>query len=201
MKTDNYIGRHDENRGIILFCLVFGVVLVIVLGITLVANSNKDKSKGVSNSDGIASVIEKEVYDIVNFELEDNKLLIEGELEEEVTDAIITKLQDIEIVFKDKEGDKYSYDTDYFISTDKIEFSSILKDEKESSIDLSKIEKGEYFVLLRIKYESTKTDEGYKYKYYTLRNNTENNNVEYQGINIYFDSSDSVESYLTIESK
>ena len=83
----------------------------------------------------------------------------------------------------------------------RIEFSSILEDSNESSINLDDIAKGEYFVLLRIKYESTKNDEGYKYRYYSLKNNTENNNVEYQEMNIYFDSSDSVSSYLTIEKK
>lgn len=201
MKTNNYIGRHDENRGIILFCLVFGILIAIVLGISLASNLNKDKTKGASSADGIATIIEKQIYDINEFKIEDGKLILEGELKDKVSDSIVTKLQDIELVLKDKDGDKYVFDTDYYIATDRIEFSSILEDSNESSINLDDIKKGEYFVLLRIKYESTKTDEGYKYRYYSLKNNTENNNVEYQEMNIYFDSSDSVSSYLTIEKK
>ncbi|MGN1013576.1 MAG: hypothetical protein ACI4ON_07120 [Clostridia bacterium] len=201
MKTNNYIGRHDENRGIILFCLVFGILIAIVLGISLASNLNKDKTKGASSADGIATIIEKQIYDINEFKIDDGKLILEGELKDKVSDSIVTKLQDIELVLKDKDGDKYVFDTDYFIATDRIEFSSITKNSDESSINLDDIKKGEYFVLLRIKYESTKTDEGYKYRYYSLKNNTENNNVEYQEMNIYFDSSDSVSSYLTIEKK
>lgn len=201
MKTNNYLGRHDENRGIILFCLVFGILIAVILGVSLVSNSNKKSEKGVSSSDKIASVVEKEVYSVNKFEIDDDKLVLEGELEEEVTDSIVTKLQDVELVLKDKDGDKYVYKTNYYIATDKIEFSSVLEDDDKSSIDLSQIDSGEYFVLLRIKFESTKTEEGYRYRYYTLKNDTENNNVEYEGMNIYFDSSDSVSSYLTIEEK
>ena len=201
MKTNNYIGRHDENRGIILFCLVFGILIAIVLGISLASNLNKDKTKGASSADGIATIIEKQIYDINEFKIEDGKLILEGEFKDKVSDSIVTKLQDIELVLKDKDGDKYVFDTDYYIATDRIEFSSILEDSNESSINLDDIAKGEYFVLLRIKYESTKNDEGYKYRYYSLKNNTENNNVEYQEMNIYFDSSYSVSSYLTIEKK
>ena len=55
--------------------------------------------------------------------------------------------------------------------------------------------------LLRMKYESSKTEEGYRYRYYTFNNQTQNNNLEYNGMNILFDSSESVSSYLTIEHK
>ena len=160
MKTNNYLGRHDENRGIILFGMIFGVLLVIILGITCVSNASKKNSKGVSSADGIASVIEKKQYDIEKFEIDGNKLVIEGTLNEKVP-----------------------------------------KDSKESEINLDEVAKGEYFVLLRMKYESSKTEEGYRYRYYTFNNQTQNNNLEYNGMNILFDSSESVSSYLTIEHK
>lgn len=199
MKTNNYLGRHDENRGIIIFCLVFGVLLTIILGVTFVSNSDNEDKKGISSYDGLTSVIEKQIADVDNFELDGSKLILKGELKEKVTEAIIVKLQNVQLVFKDKNGDKYEFDTEYFISDTGIEFSSILEDEEESNIDLEKISNGEYFVLLRIKYESAKNENGYKYKYYTLRNNAENNNVKFNEMNIFFDSSDRVSSYLTIE--
>ena len=201
MKTNNYLGRHDENRGIILFGMIFGVLLVIILGITCVSNASKKNSKGVSSADGIASVIEKKQYDIEKFEIDGNKLVIEGTLNEKVTDSIISKLENVELVLKDKTGDKYIYKANYYIATDRIEFSSIPKDSKESEINLDEVAKGEYFVLLRMKYESSKTEEGYRYRYYTFNNQTQNNNLEYNGMNILFDSSESVSSYLTIEHK
>ena len=89
MKTNNYIGRHDENRGIILFCLVFGILIAIVLGISLASNLNKDKTKGASSADGIATIIEKQIYDINEFKIEDGKLILEGELKDKVSDSMI----------------------------------------------------------------------------------------------------------------
>ena len=119
----------------------------------------------------------------------------------EALSSIISKLENVELVLKDKTGDKYIYKTNYYIATDRIEFSSIPKDSKESEINLDEVAKGEYFVLLRMKYESSKTEEGYRYRYYTFNNQTQNNNLEYNGMNILFDSSESVSSYLTIEHK
>lgn len=200
MRTNNYLGSRDENRGIVLFCLVFGVLLAIGLGITFVVNSNT-KDSGVKSQNAISSLVEKEVCDINTFEENDGKLLIEGILSEEVNEYIIRRLQEVEIVLKDSKGDKYEYPTDYYISTEGVEFSSILEDEKESNINLNDISSGEYFVLLRVKYESSNNKEGFIYRYYTLKNNTENNNVEYEGTNIYFDSLENSITYLTIEKK
>lgn len=56
-------------------------------------------------------------------------------------------------------------------------------------------------MLLRVKYESTNNENGFIYKYYTLKNNTENNNIEFDGINVYFDSLEDSITYLTIEKK
>ena len=56
MRTNNYLGSRDENRGIVLFGLVFGVLLVIVLAITFVVNSN-NKEKGVSNQHALSTVV------------------------------------------------------------------------------------------------------------------------------------------------
>lgn len=200
MRTNNYLGSRDENRGIVLFCLVFGVLIAIGLGITFVVNSNT-KDSGVKSQNAISSLVEKEVCDINTFEENDGKLLIEGILSEEVNEYIIRRLQEVEIVLKDSKGDKYEYPTDYYISTEGVEFSSILEDEKESNINLNDISSGEYFVLLRVKYESSNNEEGFIYRYYTLKNNTENNNVEYEGTNIYFDSLENSITYLTIEKK
>lgn len=199
MKTKNYLGKHDENRGIVIFCMIFSMVLVVILAVAFagkIGKAEEDENIGFKN---INSIIEEQICDINEFKVENNKLVLEGELKEEITEAIIIKLQDIHIVFKDDAGDKYEYETEYFISDDKIKFSSIIENEKESDINLDKIENGEYIALLRIKYESAKTETGYKYRYYSLRNNSQNNSVNYNNMNIYFDSSNSVESFLKIE--
>ena len=118
---------------------------------------------------------------------------------EEVNEYIIRNLQTVELVLKDSTGDKYVYTTDYYLSTEGIEFSSIQEDEEESNIILSEIDKGNYYVLLRVRYENSNNEDGYVYRYYTFKNNTENNNVEMEGMNIYFDIIDDSFSYLTIE--
>ncbi len=199
MKTKNYLGRHDENRGIILFCIILGIVITIILGISFATNSNKKQDKGVSDSSGISSIVEKQQGNVDTFEIEDNNLILKGIINDKISENLILKLQDVKFVLKDKNGDKYEFDADYYISTEGIEFSSILED--KNTFNLEGIDKGEYYVLLRIKYESTKTEEGYKYKYYSLRNETENNNVEYNNMNIFFDTTDNEYSYLTIENK
>lgn len=198
MKTKNYIGRHDENRGIALFCIVFVVLLIVVLGITIAANSSNKNHKGLSETDDVLSLLEKQLCDINKFEIKDNSLSIEGELNADITEAILTKLQNVQIVLKDKTGDRYEFNTDYFISTESISFSSTLENE-ENSINLDNIESGKYYVLVRIKYESTKAEEGYRYRYYTLKNGTDNSNVEYNNINIHFDSTEETESFLIME--
>ncbi len=198
MRTNNYLGSRDENRGIVLFGLVFGVLLVIVLAITFVVNSN-NKEKGVSNQHALSTVVESQMCDINTFEEDNGRLIIEGELSEEVNEYIIRNLQTVELVLKDSTGDKYVYTTDYYLSTEGIEFSSIQEDEEESNIILSEIDKGNYYVLLRVRYENSNNEDGYVYRYYTFKNNTENNNVEMEGMNIYFDIIDDSFSYLTIE--
>ena len=198
MRTNNYLGSRDENRGIVLFGLVFGVLLVIVLAITFVVNSN-NKEKGVSNQHALSTVVESQMCDINTFEEDNGRLIIEGELSEEVNEYIIRNLQTVELVLKDSTGDKYVYTTDYYLSTEGIEFSSIQEDEEESNIILSVIDKGNYYVLLRVRYENSNNEDAYVYRYYTFKNNTENNNVEMEGMNIYFDIIDDSFSYLTIE--
>ena len=198
MRTNNYLGSRDENRGIVLFGLVFGVLLVIVLAITFVVNSN-NKEKGVSNQHALSTVVESQMCDINTFEEDNGRLIIEGELSEEVNEYTIRNLQTVELVLKDSTGDKYVYTTDYYLSTEGIEFSSIQEDEEESNIILSEIDKGNYYVLLRVRYENSNNEDGYVYRYYTFKNNTENNNVEMEGMNIYFDIIDDSFSYLTIE--
>lgn len=198
MRTNNYLGSRDENRGIVLFGLVFGVLLVIVLAITFVVNSN-NKEKGVSNQHALSTVVESQMCDINTFEEDNGRLIIEGELSEEVNEYIIRNLQTVELVLKDSTGDKYVYTTDYYLSTEGIEFSSIQEDEEESNVILSEIDKGNYYVLLRVRYENSNNEDGYVYRYYTFKNNTENNNVEMEGMNIYFDIIDDSFSYLTIE--
>ena len=79
MRTNNYLGSRDENRGIVLFGLVFGVLLVIVLAITFVVNSN-NKEKGVSNQHALSTVVESQMCDINTFEEDNGRLIIEGEL-------------------------------------------------------------------------------------------------------------------------
>jgi hypothetical protein len=198
LKTNNYLGKQDENRGIILFCLILGIIFAIVLGISFAKGSKNEKS-GVSNSDEISSIVEKQLCDIDQFMIVNDRLVLEGELKEEVTESIVIKLKNVQIVLKDKNGDKYEYNTDYYISTEGIKFSSIIEEENDSEIELDKINNGEYFVLLRIEYESTKSETGYKYRYYTLKNNTDINNIEYDKMNIFFDSTEKVSSFLTIE--
>jgi hypothetical protein len=198
LKTNNYLGKQDENRGIILFCLILGIIFAIVLGVSFAKGSKNEKS-GVSNSDEISSIVEKQLCDIDQFMIINDRLVLEGELKEEVTESIVIKLKNVQIVLKDKNGDKYEYNTDYYISTEGIKFSSIIEEENDSEIELDKINNGEYFVLLRIEYESTKSETGYKYRYYTLKNNTDINNIEYDKMNIFFDSTEKVSSFLTIE--
>ena len=142
---------------------------------------------------------ESQMCDINTFEEDNGRLIIEGELYEEVNEYIIRNLQTVELVLKDSTGDKYVYTTDYYLSTEGIEFSSIQEDEEESNIILSEIDKGNYYVLLRVRYENSNNEDGYVYRYYTFKNNTENNNVEMEGMNIYFDIIDDSFSYLTIE--
>lgn len=198
MRTNNYLGKHDENRGIVLF-VVFLIVLAIIFGVVILLNSKDDEDVGVSKADNIASIVEKKQANINKMKIENEKLILEGEIKDAISSNLIIKLQNVEIVLKNKDGDKYVFGTDYFVSSEKIEFSSIMEEKKESEIDLENIEKGEYFVLLRLKTESSNDEKGYKYRYYTLNNLTESETLEHNNIKIYFDKSKLVTSFLTIE--
>lgn len=195
MKTNNYLGKQDQNRGIVLFIIVF-VICVIVIGILSHKNEKVD-NKGISTIDSMAQDIEKQIVDVSKFEVDGTNLNIEGELKENITESTISNLEEVDFVLKSKEGDKYFYPMDYFISTEGIDISM----PENTNIDLSTIEKGEYFAFIRIKYETTKTDTGYRYRYYTLRNNTENNNIEVENVKLEFKTSDRVSNYLTINVK
>lgn len=199
MKTKNYLGKRDENRGIVLFFLVFGVIIAIICGIIVASNhSKRQEEQGASSIDQMASSIERQVCDVNRFELDNNRLIIEGEINENITDSVISNLQNIQIVLKDKSGDKYEFDTDYLISMDGIEFSTIDEDDEISKINLDELEEGEYFVFLRTRSSSTTTDTGYRYRYYTLRSNAEYNELEYNNVSMIFDTSNKVSDYLTI---
>lgn len=199
MKTNNYLGRHDENRGIIIFFIILTIVLVIIGGITLLNKAKEDKeNEGITSIDQMVSMLEKDICDIDKFEINENRLILEGALQNQLDNSILSKLKGIQIVLKNKDGDKYEYDTDYYISTDKVEFSSIKEGSEISEIDLDAIEKREYYVFLRLKYESSKSETGYKYRYYTLRSNTESKYIEYNTMKISFGNSKKVSDYLTI---
>lgn len=194
MKTNNYLGKHDENRGIVLFFAIFGIILVIISGIIFAARDNEsEENQGVSKIDEMVPHLERQICNITKFELSENKLVLYGELKDNIDSTILSKLDSIEIVLKNSEGDKYVYQTEYYISTEGIDFSTM-----ENSINLDEIERDEYFIFLRIKYESTKSENGYRYRYYTLANNTNTNELNYKDMNLYFSTSTKISDYLTI---
>lgn len=199
MKTNNYLGRHDENRGIVIFFIIFAIVAVVIGGMTIMKNVKKDKeNEGITSIDQMISMLEDEVCDIECFEIAENKLILQGILQHQLSDTVLSKLKGIQIVLKNNEGDKYVYDTDYYISSEKIDFSSIKEGSQISEIDLDAIEKGEYYAFLRLKYESTKSETGYRYLYYTLKSNIETKHIEYNSMKISFGNSKKVTDYLTI---
>ena len=194
MKSKNYLGKHDENRGIVIFFLVFIVVIAIIF-FMIHSNNKEEKEIGVSSIDAMYSSLEDETGAIKEFKLIDNNLILSGSVKNSLDNTVISNIENVQMVFKNKDGDKYAYDLDYFISTDNIEFSLL----KDNNINLDEFENGEYFVFLRIKYTSQKTDEGYRYKYYTLKNDTENNELLYNNISISFSTSSKVKNYLTVK--
>ena len=194
MKSKNYLGKHDENRGIVIFFLVFIVVIAIIFSM-IHSNNKEEKEIGVSSIDAMYSSLEDETGVIKEFKLIDNNLILSGSVKNSLDNTVISNIENVQMVFKNKDGDKYAYDLDYFISTDNIEFSLL----KDNNINLDEFENGEYFVFLRIKYTSQKTDEGYRYKYYTLKNDTENNELLYNNISISFSTSSKVKNYLTVK--
>ena len=134
------------------------------------------------------------------FEIHGDKLIIEGEHKENLNQNLLSKLVNLQLVLKNSEGDKYVFDLDYYISIEGIDYKTykINGDTADYYVDLSTIEPGEYFAFLRTKTESSKTEDGYIYKYYTLENKTETNELSYETTTVKFDSSKKIESFLTI---
>ncbi len=204
MKTKNYLGRQDENRGIIAFLIIFVIVIVITIIILCCSKlKSKGENMGISSIDEMYYELEKTSCEINTFDIKDGKLILSGELTENVNQNLLSKLDNVQLVLKNKDGDKYSYDLDYFISIEGIEFSTINDENNEEDylVQLDNIDAGEYFVFLRTKTESSKVKEGYIYKYYTLENTAENNELNYGNMKILFDKSNKVEQFLTIIKK
>lgn len=201
MKTNNYIGKQDENRGIIAFFVVF-LIVSLICGIIFLSSKLKGHSdeKGISSVDDMYYELQRTNSDIKRFEIHGDKLIIEGEHKENLNQNLLSKLVNLQLVLKNSEGDKYVFDLDYYISTEGIDYKTyvINGDTADYYVDLSTIEPGEYFAFLRTKTESSKTEDGYIYKYYTLENKTETNELSYETTTVKFDSSKKIESFLTI---
>lgn len=201
MKTNNYIGKQDENRGIIAFFVVF-LIVSLIFGIIFLSSKLKGHSdeKGISSIDDMYYELQRTNSDIKRFEIHGDKLIIEGEHKENLNQNLLSKLVNLQLVLKNSEGDKYVFDLDYYISIEGIDYKTykINGDTADYYVDLSTIEPGEYFAFLRTKTESSKTEDGYIYKYYTLENKTETNELSYETTTVKFDSSKKIESFLTI---
>lgn len=201
MKTNNYIGKQDENRGIIAFFVVF-LIVSLIFGIVFLSSKLKGNSdeKGISSIDDMYYELQRTNSDIKRFEIHGDKLIIEGEHKENLNQNLLSKLVNLQLVLKNSEGDKYVFDLDYYISIEGIDYKTykINGDTADYYVDLSTIEPGEYFAFLRTKTESSKTEDGYIYKYYTLENKTETNELSYETTTVKFDSSKKIESFLTI---
>lgn len=193
MKSKNYLGKPDENRGILMFVVLFVLVLAAVLVIHSIAKSH-DIEEVVFEGD--FAVAEKITADVSKLELSDSKVLVEGVLNAGLTQARIIKLRDVDLVLRANEEDKYEYNVDYHISAENIEFSSKNKD--KILIDINEIESGEYTLFLRMKFESSSNELGYTYKYYSMNNAAELENIEQDGIKITFDTYQNVLNYLKI---
>lgn len=201
MKTNNYIGKQDENRGIIAFFVVF-LIVILICGIIFLSNKLRGNSQeyGISSIDDMYYELQRSNTDINRFELQEDRLIIEGEYKENINQNLLSKLVNLQIVLKNSEGDKYAFDLDYYISTEGIDYKSYEKEGEGDKfyINLNEIEPGEYFVFLRTKTESSKTEDGYVYKYYTLENKTELSELNYNNISVKFDDSKKVSTFLTI---
>ena len=201
MKTNNYIGKQDENRGIIAFFVVF-LIVSLIFGIVFLSSKLKGNSdeKGISSIDDMYYELQRTNSDIKRFEIHGDKLIIEGEHKENLNQNLLSKLVNLQLVLKNSEGDKYVFDLDYYISIEGIDYKTykINGDTADYYVDLSTIEPGEYFAFLRTKTESSKTADGYIYKYYTLENKTGTNELSYETTTVKFDSSKKIESFLTI---
>ena len=193
MKSKNYLGKPDENRGILIALAIFVVIFAIVFIINAISKS-KDIEEVVFEED--FAVVEKTTASVNKLEVTDSKVLIEGILKAGLTQARIIKLRDVDLVLRANQEDKYEFNLGYHISAEDIDFSTNLKD--SIVLDLNQIEPGEYKAFLRIKFESSSNGQGYAYKYYSLSNGAELTNIEQEGLKISFDKYKGVLDYLTI---
>lgn len=193
MKSKNYLGKPDENRGILIALAIFVVIFAIVFIINAISKS-KDIEEVVFEED--FAVVEKTTASVNKLEVKDSKVLIEGILKAGLTQARIIKLRDVDLVLRANQEDKYEFNLGYHISAEDIDFSTNLKD--SIVLDLNQIEPGEYKAFLRIKFESSSNGQGYAYKYYSLSNGAELTNIEQEGLKISFDKYKGVLDYLTI---
>lgn len=202
MKTKNYLGKQDENRGIYAFCIVFAIFLVGVLILAALNGFSKSSlNKGITSIDKISNEIEKVFVSTSRFEMQDGKITLEGKITESLNESILSKLQDVKLVLKNADGNVYEYNVDYYISTKAIDFSTIDENSKVTTMDISNIESGEYFVFLKLKYNSANTELGYRERYYSLKNMTEVNEYTYNDFKISFGGSTRVQNYLMISDK
>lgn len=193
MKSKNYLGKPDENRGILIAAGILVVIVLLILIINGIAKSNDIEE--VIFEENFA-VVEKTAGTVNKLEVIDSKVLLEGTLNAGLTQARIIKLRDVDLVLRSNEEDKYEYNVDYHISAESIEFSSKVKE--NIVIDLNAIESGEYDVFLRMKFESSQNEMGYAYKYYSLGNGAELPNIEQEGLTISFDKYKNVLDYLKL---
>ena len=191
MKSKNYLGKPDENRGIILFAVVFVLILLVVFAISKIANGNKIDTITI---EGDLAVVEKIEAEVNKVEIKDNTLVLEGVLNAGLTQSRIVKLRDVDIVLRNNLEDKYEYNVKYYITSEKIDFSTILKD--KVSIDLDEIDANEYTILLRMKFESASNEEGYAYKYYSLKASDSVENVDNESVKISKEEYKGVLNYL-----
>ena len=191
MKSKNYLGKPDENRGIILFAVVFVLILLAVFVISKIANGNKIDTITI---EGDLAVVEKIEAEVNKVEIKDNTLVLEGVLNAGLTQSRIVKLRDVDIVLRNNLEDKYEYNVKYYITSEKIDFSTVLKD--KVSIDLDEIDANEYTILLRMKFESASNEEGYAYKYYSLKASDSVENVDNESVKISKEEYKGVLNYL-----
>lgn len=202
MKTRNYLGKQDENRGIFAFFIVFSFVLIILLAVAALNGFWKaSDNKGITSIDKFATELEKVYASITKFEVQESKLTLSGKVTENLNENVLSKLQDVKIVLKDSTGDKYEYNVDYYVSTKAIEFSTIDEKSKVSTIDLANIESGEYYVLLKITYRSNNTESGYRERFYSLKNTTDINEIKWNELSVSFKEATRVSNYLLITDK
>ena len=106
MKTNNYIGKQDENRGIIAFFVVF-LIVSLIFGIVFLSSKLKGNSdeKGISSIDDMYYELQRTNSDIKRFEIHGDKLIIEGEHKENLNQNLLSKLVNLQLVLKNSEGE------------------------------------------------------------------------------------------------